>query len=239
MGTPPDDTRPIVDILSASLRDIDGIHDMGGMAGFGPVDVSAGASGHEGWEARLQATALLSGGMSRPGIEAIPPAEYLTSEYAEKWLVCSEQRLLGDGVVDRGRLDHWCSELSTDPTRRPTRDDDPEAVPGLVAMLTTTPLMSEVTAPRFAVGDRVRVRRMRPEGHHRCPRYVRGAIGVVDRVPGGEHQPPAEPGGDVGKFEAVYTIQFDSPELWGDQRSEGEPTFDLFIDLWESYLEAP
>ena len=66
-----------------------------------------------------------------------------------------------------------------------------------------------------------------------------GAIGVVERVPGGEHQPPAEPGGDVGPFEAVYTIQFDSSDLWGDQRSEGEPSFDLFIDLWESYLEAP
>lgn len=218
---------------------MDGIHDMGGMAGFGPVDVSAEASGHEGWEARLQATALLSGGMSRPGIEAIPPAEYLASGYAEKWLVCSEQRLLGDGVVDREHLDRWRSELSTDPSRLPPRDDAPEAVPGLVEMLTTTPLMSEATEPRFTVGDPVRVRRMRPEGHHRCPRYVRGAVGVVERIPGAEHQPPTEPGGDVGQFEAVYTVQFDSCELWGDQRSEGEPAFDLLIDLWESYLEAP
>lgn len=218
---------------------MDGIHDMGGMAGFGPVDVSAEASGREGWEARLQATALLSGGMSRPGIEAIPPAEYLASGYAEKWLVCSEQRLLGDGVIDLEQLDRWRSELSTDPTRLPPRDDDPEAVSGLLAMLTTTPLMSEAIEPRFAVGDRVWVLRMRPAGHHRCPRYVRGAVGVVERVPGAEHQPPTEPGGDVGQFEAVYTVQFDSSELWGDQRSEGEPAFDLLIDLWESYLEAP
>lgn len=218
---------------------MDGIHDMGGMAGFGPVDVSAEASGHEGWEARLQATALLSGGMSRPGIEAIPPAEYLASGYAEKWLVCSEVRLLGDGVIDRESLDRWHSVLAADPARLPPRDDAPEAVPGLVAMLTTTPSMSEATESRFAVGDRVRVRRMRPHGHHRCPRYVRGAVGVVERIPGAEHQPPTEPGGDVGQFEAVYTVQFDSSELWGDQRGEGEPPFDLLVDLWESYLEAP
>ena len=218
---------------------MDGIHDMGGMAGFGPVDVSAAGSGHEGWEARLQATALLSGGMSRPGIEAIPPAQYLASGYAEKWLVCSEQRLLGDGVLDPDDLDRWRVALAEDPNRTPPRDDAPEAVPGLVEMLTTTPLMSAATSPRFAVGDRVRVCRMRPGGHHRCPRYVRGALGVVERIPGAEHQPPTAPGGHVGKLEAVYTVQFDSRALWGDQRSEGEPAFDLFIDLWESYLEAP
>ena len=33
-------------------------------------------------------------------------------------------------------------------------------------------------------GERVRVRRMRPEGHTRCPRYVRGALGVIERVHG-------------------------------------------------------
>jgi nitrile hydratase beta subunit len=218
---------------------MDGIHDMGGMAGFGPVDVSAQASGHEWWEARIQATALLSGGMSRPGIEAIPPAEYLSSGYAEKWLVCAEQRLIGDGVVDPDRLDHWRSEFAADPTRMPPRDDAPDRVAGLVERLTTTPLLSDAPAPRFAVGERVRVRRMRPEGHNRCPRYVRGAVGVVERVPGAEHLPPSTPGGDDGPFEAIYTVQFDSSELWGDQRNEGELPFDLVIDLWESYLEEP
>ena len=39
-----------------------------------------------------------------------------------------------------------------------------------------TPL-PPAAAPRFGPGERVRVRRMRPEGHTRCPRYVRGAIG--------------------------------------------------------------
>jgi hypothetical protein len=62
---------------------------------------------------------------------------------------------------------------------------------------------------------------------------------VVERVPGAEHLPPLVPGGPDGHFEAIYTVQFDSSELWGDQRAEGEPAFDLVIDLWESYLEAP
>jgi nitrile hydratase len=161
---------------------MDGIHDMGGMAGFGPVDVSAEASGHEGWEARIQATALLSGGMSRPGIEAIPPAEYLSSGYAEKWLVCAEQRLLGDGVIDQDRLNHWRSEFSSDPTRMPPRDDAPERVAGLVEGLNTTPSLSDAPSPRFVVGERVRVRRMRPDGHNRCPRYAWLAAGPTRPV---------------------------------------------------------
>ena len=92
--------------------------------------------------------------------------------------------------------------------------------------------------PRFDVGDRVRVRRMRPEVHHRCPRYVRGAIGVVERVAGDEHVPRAGPGQPDGPLEAVYTVRFDSTELWGDRREAGEPPYELLIDLWERYVEA-
>ena len=39
--------------------------------------------------------------------------------------------------------------------------------------------MGDGAAPRFAPGDRVRVRRMRPAGHTRCPRYARGVAGGV------------------------------------------------------------
>ena len=44
--------------------------------------------------------------------------------------------------------------------------------------------MPAAAAPRFRPGQRVRVRRMRPAGHTRCPRYVRGAVGVIERVHG-------------------------------------------------------
>ncbi len=44
--------------------------------------------------------------------------------------------------------------------------------------------MPAAAAPAFRPGQRVRVRRMRPEGHTRCPRYVRGALGTIERVHG-------------------------------------------------------
>src|SRR5262249_40938521 len=36
---------------------------------------------------------------------------------------------------------------------------------------------------RFERGARVRVRRMNPRGHTRCPRYVRGAAGTIEHGP--------------------------------------------------------
>jgi len=213
---------------------MDGIHDMGGMAGFGPVDVDAVGWGHEGWEARNQVVALLSGGMSRAGIEEIPPSEYLRASYAERWLMCAERRLVAKGVLSADDLAVWRERFDSAPDTPMPRAEQPEALAALEAAVTTTTPMMPATAPRFAVGDRVRVKRMRPERHNRCPRYVRGVVGEVERIPGEEHLPGGPASSDVR--EPVYTVRFGSIDLWGEQ---DEPAFDLLIDLWQSYLEAP
>jgi nitrile hydratase len=75
---------------------------------------------------------------------------------------------------------------------------------------------------------------MRPAGHTRCPRYVRGALGVVERVRGVEELPDLAVYGKDAPVEAVYAVAFRSDELWG--RGE-EPPWTVALDLWESYLE--
>lgn len=215
---------------------MDGIHDMGGMHGFGAVDVEAAEPSHENWESRLQAIAILSRGVRRSGIEAIPPADYLASSYHERWLMCAESVLVRQGRVSIGELDRWRSVFDANPSELPPRAVNPERVPRLIERLMTTPLMHAVDDVPFGVGDRVRVKRMAPEAHHRCPRYVRGAVGVVDRIPGAEPSPEAPPD---SKPEPVFTVRFDSVELWGDRAPDGEPGYDLYIDLFQSYLEAP
>lgn len=212
------------------LNDVDGIHDMGGMAGFGPVDVDAVESGH--WEARNQVVALLSGGMSRAGIEEIPPEEYLNATYAERWVMCAERRLVHNGVLAADDLARWSDRLEAAPDM--PRTEKPDELAALEHMVTTTTPMHEPSDPRFEVGERVRVKRMHPQEHNRCPRYVRGAIGEVERIPGADYRPGAPRTPEV--FEPVYTVRFDSVDLWGEQ---DEPGFDLFIDLWQGYLEAP
>ena len=58
-----------------------------------------------------------------------------------------------------------------------------DMVPGLVATGASARIDEEVPA-RFAVGDRVRALNLNPIGHTRLPRYVRGKVGVVDRLHG-------------------------------------------------------
>lgn len=218
-----------------SVGIVDGVHDMGAMHGFGPIPV--GDVGHgPSWGARLQAVAILSGGIRRGDLEALPPELYLTSGYHERWLRCAEARLVRRGRVGEAALSRWRDALH-DPDVAPPRRDDPEATEGLLATLTTTPSLHRAEDARFGVGDRVRVRRMRPERHHRCPRYVRGAVGTVERVVGSDFLPDI--GRRDGELEPVYTVCFSSHELWGDGGVERGRAHDVLIDLWQSYLEAP
>jgi nitrile hydratase len=88
-------------------------------------------------------------------------------------------------------------------------------------------------APAFVAGERVRARDMSPPGHTRLPGYVRGHTGVVEII-----QPAAVLPGTNAHFQGenpqhVYSVRFDSRELWG---ADAEP-FALTADLFESYLE--
>ena len=112
------------------------------------------------------------------------------------------------------------------------RAEDPEAARRVVdATREASPLGPADTA-RFAPGEPVRVRRMRPAGHTRCPRYVRGAAGIVEAVRGVDAFP------DIGPYEGpeepVYAVAFASDDLFGPS-DEGRWT--VVLDLFESYLE--
>ena len=216
---------------------MDGVHDMGGMQGFG-IAVWPGSEApiHDAWELRVFALAMTCGteGLTgEPGlratIETMPAERYLASGYYERWLWATEQGLLAKGTIAPGEIDAWVERIRAG-----------ESVPVTYDSVRRTRVLDDLRAPypfpeaarpRFASGDRVRVRRMRPTGHNRCPRYVRGASGVVERVQGEDHLPGAPSG---GPREAVYGVAFASEELWG---ANAERAWTVRIDLWESYLE--
>jgi nitrile hydratase subunit beta len=85
------------------------VHDMGGQTGFGPVPVDDdGQFFHADWEARVYATvrALQRHGVInrefdelRDAIERIPPAEYLTLSYYERWLRAAEMLVVEKGLL--------------------------------------------------------------------------------------------------------------------------------------------
>ena len=150
--------------------------------------------------------------------------------YYERWLWSTEQRLLAKGAIADSEVDAWIGRLAAG-EEAPTRSDPAQAARVRHAIRESKPLASAPDA-RYPVGGRVRVRRMRPAGHTRCPRYVRGAAGLVDSVRGVGTFPDFGP--SEGSPEPVYSVAFASDALFG---STAEPTWTVRIDLYESYLE--
>ncbi len=211
---------------------MDGIHDMGGMHGFGPVEREADEPVfREWWEAHAIGLALvtsvagLRGTGIRQAIESLDPATYLTSSYYERWARSTEAALVAAGTLTTAEVDERAATVAPGPTASEATDP---ATTDLVRRVLNAPRATSGTPVdgRFAVGDRVTVRRMAPAAHHRCPRYVRGVAGVVDRAgTGWPHPGTNEP-------EVVYTVRFAMRDLWGDDAEPGH----LLLDLWERYL---
>ncbi len=217
---------------------MDGAHDMGGMQGFGPV-VRDGEVFHAAWERRLFALTEVAGaagitrGHFREAIESMPPRDYLAASYYERWLYGLVQRLQRAGTLTPADLQAAMARagMHAPPERR-----DPELAGRCLEAARSGHPLAAASAPRFGPGDRVRVRRMRPAGHTRCPRYVRGVVGVVARVHGDDSLPDAVARGEERAPEAVYAVRFGSRDLFG---AGEEPPFQVFVDLSESYLERP
>lgn len=206
---------------------VDGIHDLGGMQGFGPVAHSPSEPAfHELWEPVARALLVLvadaveaSGGEFRHSIERMDPGHYLTSGYYEHWLTAAATLAVEHGLVSGSHLEARAGgrfPLSGPVLAPPVVDAGPD-----------------VTDPRFGIGDRVRVRAWHPPGHTRCPRYVRGKTGTVVRVDGIHSVPDVEAHGPARRREPTYSIRFEADELWQD----GQPGVRIHVDLWDSYLE--
>ncbi|MDX6541074.1 MAG: nitrile hydratase subunit beta [Gaiellales bacterium] len=215
---------------------MDGAHDMGGMHGFGSV-VPDGDVFHAEWERRLFALtrvarqAGITAGHSRAMIESMPAVEYLDASYYERWLWGFERRLVRAGTVTE---DDIASAMARIAGEELPVASDPELAERAVAAQRAGGPMPAAAGPAFRPGQRVRVRRMRPEGHTRCPRYVRGAIGVIERVHGDDLLADADAAGERDPVEAVYAVRFRSDDLFGPR---DEPPYRVLVDLWESYLE--
>jgi nitrile hydratase len=211
---------------------------MGGMHGFGPV-VTPGSEQayHEPWEGRIFAISTVVGvdrlgtGSGRPIREEMPPDEYLRASYYERWIYSVERRLERRGTIEPGEVERWIERLQDGEVVPRSKEPAGQAERAIAAVSETETLQPPGDA-RYAVGDRVRVRRMRPAGHSRCPRYVRGATGVVEAIRGNDPLPDI--GTYKGPLQPVYAVAFDSEALFGPSE-EGRWT--VLVDLFEDYLE--
>lgn len=222
---------------------MDGVHDMGGMHGFGPIPLEENEPVfHEAWEGRVHALggavkhALNPQGTGRHLLELLPPAEYLASSYYERWLRRAELQLLKLGDITQQELDERIAFYHEHPEAPAPRHADADILQRAHGMFRPQkPLhQPDGTAPRFAVGDVVRTKNIHPAGHTRLPRYARGKVGVIARVHGSHDFPDTRAQGLGSQPQGISSVRFEARELWGES-TEGRGG--VFIDLWDSYLE--
>src|SRR5712664_3217425 len=116
---------------------MNGIHDVGGMHGFGPVVREANEPVfHEPWEGRVFAMRARYGavspapypGVGRTYIESIPPQTYLEMSYYERFMESLVQKAIGDGVITAEELATRVRRFEDDPAAAVPRREDPQAV---------------------------------------------------------------------------------------------------------------
>jgi nitrile hydratase subunit beta len=220
---------------------MDGVHDMGGMHGFGRVVEPGGELAyHSPWEPRVFAIQMLvgleglgAGPGGRPVREEMEPAHYLAASYYERWLYSAEQRLLRKGTIRPGEVEGAMERLAAGASV-PEHRDAAMAERIRADLRAVDPMDAPPADARFDRGQRVRVKRMHPAGHTRCPRYVRGASGVIEGVRGADRLPDRAVYGGQVEPEPVYSVAFRSQELWGPSE---EAPWTVLLDLWDSYLD--
>lgn len=222
---------------------MNGIHDMGGMHGFGPVVSETNEPVfHADWEGRIFAIrAQLSrfGGnidQRRSHIEEISPDRYLRFSYYERWLDTALRYCAERGLISRAEGAAIASlrneaELSSALSAAKTALSRIEPAPPRVGTGYARPIDKHAV---FAVGETVRARNINPVTHTRLPRYVRGRTGVVAADHGGFVFPDSNAIGEGEQPKRLYTVRFAAKELWGER---GHPRDTVCLDLWEPYLE--
>lgn len=222
---------------------MNGVHDLGGMHGFGPVIREPNEPVfHAEWEKRVFAMTLTAMGRRvcnvdefRRAIERMPPARYLAATYYEKWLYALESLLVEKGAVTPEELlsGHAAAPAPAKATGPLESGGDSRGVESFDSSAVKL-RFDKSFKPRFKPGDRVVARNLNPEHHTRLPRYARGKRGVVRYDQGVFVFPDTHAHGHGTKPQHVYTVAFEARELWGADHKEHAP---VYLDCWEDYLE--
>jgi nitrile hydratase subunit beta len=219
---------------------MDGAHDMGGVAGFGPVQPEPNEPVfHDEWERRAFALTVAMGApggwnidMSRFARENRPPDDYLGKSYYQIWLAGLERLLTERGLVAE-------DEIAAGRVLHPAKPVESTLTPERVAATLGRGRATErepTAAARFKIGDRVRAKNIHPPTHTRLPHYVRGHIGTVELVHGCHVFPDSNAQGQGENPQWLYTVRFEGRDLWGEG---SDPTITVSVDVFEPYLEAP
>src|SRR5689334_18076021 len=163
---------------SASEAAMNGIHDLGGLMGFGPVRPEKNEPVfHEDWERRIFALNMASLAFlgpvdrARHAIERMNSVEYLATSYYEHWIaailtMATDLGYLTEEEIETGRVGAG--------KRAPHPPPGVEMLEQLVRGGMPANRDDVCRTPAFGLGAKVRARHIEITGHTRLARYVRG-----------------------------------------------------------------
>jgi nitrile hydratase beta subunit len=218
---------------------MDGMHDLGGMHCFGPVQIEKEDYVFQAdWQRKSFALAQALAGVTpycadlhRQEIERIRPTDYLAMDYFDKWTMATSSLLEKAGLVNQ-------QELRTGRKQFDVKDRQAVTPDALVAAMKIGVYLQFPDDPqpaKFKVGQMVRVLNTCKKGHTRVPRYLRGALGTIAEDAGVFQFADAVAAGQGPDQQHCYRVSFSAKLLWGED-AEADDTVNA--DLWESYLET-
>lgn len=200
---------------------MDGIHDLGGKQGFGPIQYPSPPH-DETWEPLVRALSafavrkhIYNMDEFRHAIERMAPRHYLSAPYYERHLTAVATLLVEKGVVTREELEalvpgHFPLSGPIGPGRLPPS-----------------------SSQSFAVGDKVRVKNEFVPGHVRMPAYIRGKVGEIVSISPLYPFPDAAGHGMQAPMEPTYDVRFRARDLWPESCDDALN----HVGVFQSYLE--
>lgn len=202
---------------------MDGMHDLGGKQGFGPVVKNVGKKAvyRHSWEAkahaisgRMVALGIYNMDEYRHAVERMSPSWYMNAMYYERILAAVSSLCVEKGVVSADALNEKAGHVV--PLVRPIG-------PGRQALIVDT----------FVVGEQVRVKNEFFGGHTRMPAYIRGKTGLIVALSPRCPYPDAGAHGLQSDMQATYDVRFNSEDLWPDASDKAK----IHVNVFAAYLE--
>ena len=177
----------------------------------------------------------------RQGAENMHPFDYFRLRYYEKWLGGISGFFIEEGYITEEELNKRASELlqilnEGKPTQLPS-GGDPEIDAQVEKYLREgdSPKRNAKVAPKFKVGERVRIKMVASGEHSRLPGNLKGQYADVAEVYDDTYTYFYATADGLGEPMPVYNLAFKVEDLWDDSLTE--PGAIYYNDIFEAYIE--
>lgn len=180
-------------------------------------------------------------GHLRMGAEGMNPFDYFRLRYYEKWLGGISGFFVEEGYITQEELDARTAQYLEDSEKAEASlpsGGDPAIDDQLLKYLTEgdSPLRPSSDAPKFSLGDRVRVKQVLSGDHTRLPGHIRGRVAEVAKVYEGAFTYFIPTADGIGTPMPVYSLAFKATDLWNESLTDDNMVY--YNDIFEVYLEA-